>query len=221
MVYFPEKSAYNISDLVELIEVLRSPNGCPWDMEQTHESIRRNLLEEAYEAAEAIDQNDTEHLREELGDVLMQVIFHASIENQYGHFDLDSVADGTVRKLIYRHPHVFGNIEVNGSTEVLSNWDKLKQAERNEESLSDTLNNVARSLPALWRTEKLISKAKKAGIEVEQYSIKDDDSSDKPAAAEYVIGEELFKLVAAARENGIDPELALHNACERFIAKII
>jgi tetrapyrrole methylase family protein/MazG family protein len=221
MAYFPEKSAYDVSDLVELIEILRAPGGCPWDMEQTHKSLRRNLLEEAYEATEAIDRDDTEHLREELGDVLMQVIFHASIEAQQGHYDLDGVADTTVRKLIYRHPHVFGGAEVSGSEEVLVNWDKLKQTERKEETLRDTLNNVARSLPALWRAEKLTAKAVKAGVSAEGYPLELDDASDEPADAEYIIGEILLKIVSTARETGVDPELALHNACERFIAKII
>jgi len=214
LVHFPVKSAYNVNDLVELIEILRSPEGCPWDREQTHESIRRNLLEEAYEAAEAIDCNDTEHLREELGDVLMQVIFHASIEKQNGNFDLNSVADGTVRKLLYRHPHVFADVEANNSAEVLSNWDKLKQAERQELTLHDTLNNVARSLPALWRTEKLIGKAAKADFPVERAEL-------TGTINEEIIGDELFKLAALAGANGIDPELALQNACERFIAKTI
>ncbi|MDR0818055.1 MAG: MazG family protein [Oscillospiraceae bacterium] len=210
MIRFPEKSEYNVYDLVKLIEILRSPEGCPWDREQTHESHRRDVLEEAYEVAEAIDERDSAHLKEELGDLLMAVIFHTQIELESGGFNIDAVADNTVRKLIYRHPHVFGDTVAEDSTEVLRNWDKLKKTERSEETLADTLNNVARSLPALWRSEKIINKIKKSGAELE---------IDDGEVTEEIIGNSLLKAVKTAYEQGIDPEYALHSACERIIAK--
>ena len=112
MIDFEKKSSYGVEDLREIVRILRAPGGCPWDREQDHHSIRRNLLEEAYEAAEAIDEGNPEHLQEELGDVLLQVVFHARMEEEQGGFDLDDVADGICKKLIYRHPHVFGDVTV-------------------------------------------------------------------------------------------------------------
>jgi len=162
---FEIKPKYNAYDLVDLIAYLRSPNGCPWDREQTHESIRRNLLEEAYEAAEAIDRNDTPHLLEELGDVLLQVAFHAQIEREKGNADLDVIADLTIRKLINRHPHVFGDIKLDNALEVLDNWDSIKRTERGEDSLRDTLSGITESLPALWRAEKITKKLSAAGVD--------------------------------------------------------
>jgi tetrapyrrole methylase family protein/MazG family protein len=214
MLTFPTKAQYSVVDLIKLVELLRSPDGCPWDQEQTHESHRRDLLEEAYEVAEAIDDRDAAHLKEELGDLLLAVVFHAQIELEgkgFGDgFTLDDVADSTVRKLIYRHPHVFGDVAAETSAEVLSNWDTLKQAERGEQTLADSLNHVARSLPALWRSEKIVKKIRKSGGTLDGL----DYSSDEER-----IGGELLAIVASAHERGIDPERALHNACERVIAK--
>ena len=163
MVYFREKDRYDYGDLLEIIRILRSPEGCPWDQVQTHASIRRGLLEEAYEAVEAIDEGSPEHLKEELGDVLLQVVFHALMEQEAGRFDLDAVADGICKKLIFRHPHVFGEVSVSGTGEVLSNWEELKRKEKGQATNTDALEAVARSLPALWRAEKVQKKAKKAG----------------------------------------------------------
>ena len=165
MVNFTRKEHYNLDDFRQVIELLRHPGGCPWDQEQTHASIRRNLLEEAYEAAEAIHTDNPELLREELGDVLRQVLFHSSIEADAGRFNLDDVADQAVKKLIFRHPHVFGTVEVADSDQVLVNWDQLKRQEKHQETYTDTLNAVARSLPALWRAEKVQKKAAKANFE--------------------------------------------------------
>ena len=122
MVDFKFKKCYDIKDFQNIIALLRSEKGCPWDREQNHKSIRRNLLEEAYEVCEAIDEENAEHLREELGDLMMQIIFHSRIEQEKGSFDLDAVADGACKKLILRHPHVFGSVEVRDSDEVLENW---------------------------------------------------------------------------------------------------
>ena len=147
MVDFQYKDSYNVKDLEEIVRILRAPGGCPWDAEQTHQSIRRNFLEEAYEAVEAIDEDSPEHLKEELGDVLLQVVMHARMEQEAGRFDLDGVADGICKKLIYRHPHVFGDVAVSGTGEVLSNWEELKRKEKGQATNTDALEAVARSLP--------------------------------------------------------------------------
>ena len=165
MINFVRKPRYDYNDLLEIIRLLRSPEGCPWDKVQTHESIRRGLLEEAYEAAEAIDARDTDLLKEELGDVLMQVVFHADIEKDAGHFDMDDVCDGVVKKLLFRHPHVFGAAHEDSPESVLVSWDKLKRREKGQKTTADALDAVARSLPGLWRAEKLQKKAADAGFD--------------------------------------------------------
>ncbi|MDR0905084.1 MAG: MazG family protein [Oscillospiraceae bacterium] len=213
MVNFESREKYGVYDLQRLIKILRSPDGCPWDIEQTHESIRRNFLEEAYEAVEAIDEGDAPHLREELGDVLTQVVFHSDIEDDAGRFDLDDVADATVRKLLYRHPHVFGDAVAETSGAVLENWDELKRKEKSQETLYDELTAVARSLPALWRAEKVQKKAAKAGYALDPGEV---DPKADPLTA---IGEMLFFTVDAARQLNIDPEDALNAATERFILR--
>ena len=165
MIDFVRKETYGLNDLKNIVALLRGPGGCPWDAEQTHEGIRRDLLEECYEVVEAINQKNSEHLQEELGDVLLQVVFHADIEREAGRFDLDAVADGVSKKLIFRHPHVFGDVQVANSDEVLVNWDELKREEKSQQTYTDTLTAVAKSLPALWRAEKVQKKAKKAGFD--------------------------------------------------------
>lgn len=166
MVHFKEKARYDYDDLLEIIRVLRSPEGCPWDQVQTHQSIRRGLLEEAYEAAEGIDRDDADLLREELGDVLMQVVFHADIERQRGRFTMEDVVDGVVKKLIFRHPHVFGGAEPEKDAEsVLVSWDAIKRREKHQRTTTQAMDSVARSLPALWRAEKLQKKAADDGFD--------------------------------------------------------
>jgi len=230
MVNFENKDRYGVYDLKKIIAILRAPGGCPWDAEQTHESIRRNLLEEAYEAAEAIDDNDPEHLKEELGDVLMQVIFHADIEEKAGRFDLDDVADATVRKLIYRHPHVFGDAVVSGAGEVLDNWEKIKRREKAQRSTADALDAVAKSLPALWRAEKLQKKAaKEAGFDWPDITGAMDKLREELAELTEAVegrgdafeelGDVLFSVVNVARFLRVDPEQALAAACDKFAAR--
>ena len=124
---FTEKPNYDFNDLVEIVKILRAPGGCPWDRAQTHESIRQNFIEETYEAVEAIDNSDTELLKEELGDVLLQVALHAEMERESGGFDIHDVCDGICKKLIIRHPHVFGTAQVKDSEEVLLNWEEIKK----------------------------------------------------------------------------------------------
>ncbi len=207
MVDFQYKSAYTVEDLRKIVKVLRGEGGCPWDREQTHSSMRRAMLEESYEVVEAIDEASSEHLKEELGDVLLQVVFHADIEEDAGRFDLDGVADGIVKKLILRHPHVFGDVAVEDSAEVLRNWDAIKRKEKHQETTSDALEAVARSLPALWRAEKLQKKAVKAGYPLPE------------AKAPEALGDALFALVNAARLQKLDPEALLNDASDRFIER--
>ena len=214
------------SDLVALITFLRSPDGCPWDQVQTHESIRRNFLEETYEACEAIDAGDTAHLKEELGDVLMQVLFHTDIEREAGHFDIDDVADAACKKLVYRHPHVFRRDEPDAP-----DWDTIKQRERAQTTTAEAMNCVARSLPALWRCEKIQAKAAKTGFEwpdmaaaldkvtEETQELREAAVSGDVDAVTEELGDLLFAAVKVARFAGVDPEQAAHAACEKFICR--
>ncbi len=164
MINFNPKDRYGFEDLVEIMAILRSPEGCPWDREQTHESIRNNFLEEVYEAVDAIDHKDTANLREELGDVMMQVVFHAQIAREEGLFGLEDVLDEVCQKLIRRHPHIFGTVSANTSQEVLKNWDAIKRQEKGQNSVSDTLRQVPTALPALMYAQKLQSRARKGGL---------------------------------------------------------
>lgn len=214
MIDFYSKPRYDFADLCKLVTVLRAPDGCPWDSVQTHESIRRNFLEEVYEACEAIDQKDPVHLQEELGDVLLHVVFHASIEADAGHFTIDDVCDGVVKKMVSRHPALFG------SDEGLS-WDEIKRREKGQTTPAQELDAVARSLPALWRAEKLQSKAEKLGVSLPEPREAEiasalSQAEDKSKA----LGALLFSLVAASRQAGIDPEMALHGYCEAFLQSI-
>ena len=229
MVDFQYKDSYGVKDLEEIVRLLRAPGGCPWDAEQTHQSIRRNFLEEAYEAVEAIDEGSPEHLKEELGDVLLQVALHAQMEREEGRFDLDGVADGICKKLIFRHPHVFGDVAVSGTGEVLSNWEALKRQEKGQATNTDALEAVARALPALWRAEKVQKKARKAGFDWPDVSGALDKLSEeleelKTAAAEGTnvaeeLGDLLFSAVNAARFLKVDPEDALNGATDKFIGR--
>ena len=229
MIDFEYKDSYGVKDLEEIVRILRAPGGCPWDAEQTHESIRRNFLEEAYEAVEAIDEKSPDHLKEELGDVLLQVCLHARMEEEKGGFDLDGVADGICKKLIYRHPHVFGDVKVSGTGEVLSNWEDLKRTEKHQETHTDALCAVARSLPALWRAEKVQKKAKKAGFDWPDIQgavdkLYEELGEFKAAVAEgsnieEELGDLLFSAVNAARFVHVDPEEALGRATDKFIAR--
>lgn len=229
MVDFDEKPVYGYKDLVRVLRILRAPGGCPWDREQTHASNRRNFLEEAYEAAEAFDRDDPDAICEELGDMLMQVLFNIHIEEDAGRFTTDDVTDRVVRKLIYRHPHVFGAAAAETSEEVLANWDRLKRAEKGQQTAADAMDAVARSLPALWRADKLQSKAAKAGFEFPDVSGAldklDEEIRELREAVESggdvgeELGDVLFAAVKAGRFCGVDPEDALNGTCEKFIAR--
>ena len=229
MVDFENKPSYGVYDLKILMELLRGPGGCPWDSEQTHQSIRRNLLEEAYEAAEAIDENDTEHLIEELGDVLMQVVFHADIAEKAGRFSFDDIADATCKKLIRRHPHVFGGVKAKNGSESLAFWEEIKREEKLQKNVSDTMRSVANSLPALWRAEKVQKKAAKAGfdwpdhtgaLEALRAELHELEGAIRlNRGIEEELGDLLFSAVNVARFFNIDPEKALGLSSDKFISR--
>ena len=229
MVNFERKETYSLQDLIEILRILRAPGGCPWDRAQTHLSDRRNFLEEAYEAAEAFDRDDPALMCEELGDMLMQVLFNIHIEEDAGRFTTDDVTDHICKKLIFRHPHVFGTAAADTSEEVLVNWEALKRQEKGQQTTADAMDAVARSLPALWRADKLQSKAAKAGFEFADVSGAldklDEETQELRSAVESgtnfeeELGDVLFAAVKVGRFCGVDPEAALSKACEKFIAR--
>lgn len=229
MVDFVRKNRYGYADLLEIIRLLRSENGCPWDKVQTHRSIRRGMLEEAYEAAEAIDRDDTAMLREELGDVLMQVVFHADLAAEEGRFSMEDVCDEVVKKLLYRHPHVFGDAHEDSPESVLVSWDKLKRAEKGQTTAADALDGVARSLPGLWRAEKLQKKAADAGFDwpdvrgaldkLDEETAELRRAADSGEGVADELGDVLFAAVKVGRFAGVDPEAAITATCEKFIRR--
>ncbi len=229
MVDFKQKEQYDFNDLLRIMEILRAPDGCMWDREQDHHSIRRNFIEETYEVCEAIDEDDTEHMKEELGDVLLQVVFHTQMEKEKGVFDINDVADGICKKLIFRHPHIFGDVEVSSSEEILSNWDDLKRKEKHQETDTSALASVAKSLPGLIRAEKLQKKAAKVGFDwpdAQGAFDKVDEELDEVRRAmqgdgdpEEEIGDLLFAAVNVARHLKVDPERAMEKTCNKFVSR--
>jgi tetrapyrrole methylase family protein/MazG family protein len=209
-VKFTFKDRYEVKDLLEIMHLLRSPEGCPWDREQTHRSIRGDFLEETHEAIEAIDREDSDGLQEELGDVLLQVVFHAVIEEEAGGFNFDRIVDTLCHKLVSRHPHVFGDVDAQNATEALKNWDAIKRASHQGKTQAQLLDGVPHSLPALMRAGKVLNRAKRVGF-VPALAAPDVSGDAKD------IGEKLFSLVAFARSNGIDPEEALSITTNDFI----
>ena len=224
-----EKETYSVEDLVGIMQLLRGENGCPWDKEQTHTSIRNNLLEEAYETADAIDRLDDTDMAEELGDLLLQIVFHCQMAKERGAYDLDKVADGICKKLVYRHPHIFSNVVVNNSAEVLDNWDKLKNKEKQMQSFSDTLKAVPKAFPACLRAQKVQKRATKAGydfktlqdtvlkIEEELAELKQAISQNDFESASDELGDLLFSVINTARFLKTDAEQKLNSTTERFI----
>ena len=209
-------------DLVRVMARLRGPEGCPWDREQTHASLARHLLEETHEVLDAIDADDGERLREELGDVLLQVVFHAQLAADDGEWDVDDVAQGIVEKLVRRHPHVFGEVEVAGADEVLINWERIKAEEKGDRPLSD---DIPATLPALARASKVQRRAAGWGfewrssasaLEALKEEVGELESHTDADNAEQEIGDVLFATVAVARKLGIDPESALRRTIGGF-----
>lgn len=228
---FEFKDRYNIDDLIEIIKDLRSPGGCPWDIEQTHESIRKGLIEETYETIEAINKADPDMLREELGDVLMQVVFHAQIEEEKGVFNFDDVADEICKKMIIRHPHVFGDINVDSVDDVLTNWDAIKRSTKGQKTTSEAIDSVPRELPALMRANKIQSKAAKAGFDWTQVEGALDRLSEEVDELRQAIadgnkdeisdelGDVLFSAVNVSRFVKVDPEEALTQSTDKFVSR--
>ncbi|MCR4616035.1 MAG: nucleoside triphosphate pyrophosphohydrolase [Clostridiales bacterium] len=230
-VNFDFKDKYDVFDLVKIMKCLRAPGGCPWDAEQDHESIKKNLIEETYEVIEAINKDDKDLLCEELGDVLLQVVFHAEMESEKGTFDFDDVADGICKKLIERHPHVFGEIKVSGVDDVLTNWDNIKRKSKGQKSSTSAMNAVPRELPALMRAAKIQQKAAKVGFDWREISGAFDklgeetgelkaalDAGDKDLAFEE-LGDLLFSAVNVSRFMDCDAEEALTGATDKFISR--
>ncbi|HPY84195.1 nucleoside triphosphate pyrophosphohydrolase [Ruminococcus sp. XPD3002] len=231
MVEYQQKDHYSIDDLLDIVRLLRGEGGCPWDREQTHESIKSDFIEETCEAIEAIDLKDTELLREELGDVLLQVVFHCRIEEETGSFTFDDICDGICKKLIIRHPHVFGDVLAENTDQVLKNWDAIKMETKGQESYTETLKSVAKSLPALMRAQKVGKRAMRAGMD---FRCADDaiacisnekaelDSAVAEGDKQHIyeeMGDLLFSCVNAARHLGIDAEQALKDSTEKFIKR--
>ncbi len=220
MVDFITKERYEFDDLRALVAFLRSENGCPWDHAQTHASIRRNLLEEAYEACEGIDLDDDALMKEEFGDVLLQAVFHVSIEEDAGRFSMEDVIDGVCKKLIFRHPHLFAGVKTEDW-----DWEEMKKQEKGVQTQTQVLDGVARSLPALIRAEKLNSKLMKMGygwpdpaaaVEYACSALKTIPTAEAPAEA---LGNALLALTGACKAMGLEAEEALHAASEAMIAR--
>ena len=230
---FEFKEKYGIEDLLKIMEILRGPGGCPWDAEQTHESIKKGFIEETYEVIEAINKKDNELLQEELGDVLLQVVFHAEIEKELGTFDFSDVTDGVCKKLVERHPHVFGEVKVSSTDEVLSNWDDIKRKSKGQKTQGSSMLKVPKELPALMRAQKLQSKAKKAGfdwddmsgaldaLESEIKELKSAIAEKEADAIEDEFGDVLFSCVNVARFIDIDAEEALTRSNDKFMSRYL
>lgn len=228
---FKEKDRYNVYDLVDVIKKLRAPDGCPWDKEQTHQSIRQDLIEETYELIEAIDNNDKELLREELGDVLLQVVFHSVIEEEQKSFNLDDVANDVCQKMIIRHPHVFADVTADTTEQVLKNWDAIKMKTKSQKKQSEVLNGISRSLPSLMRSQKIQQKAAKVGFDWDSVDgaidklteevdeLKEAIANGDSKHIEEELGDVLFSAVNVSRFVKTDSEKALYNACEKFISR--
>ena len=221
--------SYCFDDLVLVMEMLRGKGGCPWDMEQTHKSIRNDFIEETYEVIEAIDTENSELLREELGDVLLNVVFHARIEEEVGAFDMDDVVNDICVKMIHRHPHVFADVSVENSADVLKNWDKIKGEEKQRVTVTDKLRAIPPMFPALLRAQKVGKKASFFDFEnadlvidkiyEETAEVKEAMESGNKEQVEEEIGDLLLTVTSLARKAGVDSEEALFKAVNKFIRR--
>jgi len=218
---------YTFDDLVNIVRKLRAPGGCPWDREQTHDSIKENTVEEVYEMLEALDSGNGAKMADESGDLLLHIVFHAQIGEDSNEYNINDVTDAICRKLISRHPHVFKEqIEIATSAEVLDNWDELKRAERGQTSVTADLQGVSKYLPALMRAQKVQKKASKAGFTLQNRKNFEEFEKKVLQFSEFRgrISEEefsrlIFGLISLAEQNGIHPETALNAEIDRFITE--
>ncbi len=200
---------FDIEDLRLVLKILRAPDGCPWDREQDHKSIVNSLIEETYEAVEAIENESPEMLREELGDVLLQVVFHAALEEEAGRFDFNDAVTDECIKMIERHPHVFGDVVAETSDAVLTNWDIIKAEKKQQKNLAERLDSIAKTLPSLVRMQKIIHKTAKEGLDI---SVPESLSAEEAAA-----GKKLFDAVAECERMGLDAETVLRHYADAVI----
>ena len=216
----------NFERLVEIIDILRSENGCQWDREQTHDTLKRNMIEEAYEAVDAINDNDMKHLQEELGDVLLQVVLHSQIAKEEKAFNIEDVSKTLSDKLVHRHPHVFGDTKVSSTDDIIDNWEKLKKEEKPHRT--SVMDGISKAQSALMSAQKISKKAVKVGFEwpneEELYScvqseIKEFSEAKTPEEKEDELGDILFAVVNLARWNKIDAEQALLKANRKFMTR--
>lgn len=210
-----QKENYKFDDLLEIMEILRSPDGCVWDREQDHKSIRKSLIEETYEVIEGIDASDDKIMCEELGDLLLQVVFHAAIAKGRGAFDIDDICDGICKKLIYRHPHVFSDVSADTSDVVLKNWEELKKKEKGQKSMADVLSSVSSALPSLMRAQKLI---KKSEIETDEKAslLKISELANGFDGKDTDLAQILFEVCKVANLHKFDLEQALYEKNDSF-----
>lgn len=228
-VTFIEKERYTIEDLLEIVKILRSPNGCPWDREQTHESIRTSLLEETYEAIDAINRRDDALMTEEFGDVLLQVVLHAQIASEDGRFVFEDIVDGISKKLVVRHPHVFGDCHASTTEEGLKMWDAAKRKTKGTDAQTTLLRSVPRAMPALMRAEKVQGRARRVGFDFQAVdgtiaALKSEVDelceaikAGQPDAIRDEFGDLLFSAVNVSRFIDVDAEQALADASDKFI----
>lgn len=226
---FEIKENYNIEDLKLIMQILRGENGCPWDKEQNHKSIRKNFIEETYEVIEAIDEDDIDLLREELGDVLLQIVFHSQMEAEQGNFQFDDVASDICKKLIIRHPHIFSDVKANTTEEVLENWANIKQEQKGHTTATQTLKAVPKQLPSLMRSTKVQQRAKKVGFDYPDVAMAFSDLKSEVLELEQAmqnndienineeIGDLIFSCVNISRFYNQDAEELLTASCNKFI----
>ena len=227
---------YDITPLTDVMETLLGENGCPWDKEQTHESLRKNLLEESHEVIEAIDSNDMEHLKEELGDLLLQIVFHAKLAEQEGAFNLNDVVQSITDKMIRRHPHIFADVKADDAEAVLTNWEAIKKQEKaakgiDEQAATSIMGKLPPTLPALMKAEKVQQKAHRVGFDwdsiegpkakiIEEIAEIDEaivQSGVGSVKVEEEVGDLLFSAVNLARFAKVDPEQALNRSVDKFV----
>lgn len=231
MIDFEFKDRYDINDLISIIALLRTPQGCPWDREQTHESIKKNFIEETYEVIEAINKHSVEGLREELGDVLMQIALHCQMESECNNFDFNDVCNELCQKLVIRHPHVFGDVKAENTQDALKSWDSVKQQTKGYKSRYQSMVSVPIELPALMRAQKVQEKASKAGfdwrdkdgaiskINEEINELLNAVEHNSQPEIEDEFGDLLFSCVNVSRFLNVDSEEALKKATDKFIKR--